>query len=190
MAVTNDYTGFPTNGVVSTNGVLTVQNPPMVSIAYLRSLQDPLNAYAPTVPLTQPFEVVGTVTTYTNLTTGNTSSYYLQDGTAGINIFATGGSTFRPAQGDVVDYVGVLSAYATGFELYADTADNSVPLYLLHGHRQHGPVADADKHSHELRQRLRPALCEHEHRRLAGAAFRRLFRRQGGNAHSTPAPTM
>ncbi len=127
VAVTNDYTGFPTNGVVSTNGVLTVQNPPMVSIAYLRSLQDPLNAYAPTVPLTQPFEVVGTVTTYTNLTTGNTSSYYLQDGTAGINIFATGGSTFRPAQGDVVDYVGVLSAYATGFELYADTADNQFP---------------------------------------------------------------
>ena len=127
VAVTNDYAGFPTNGVVSTNGVLTVQNPPMVSIAYLRSLQDPLNAYAPTVPLTQPFEVVGTVTTYTNLTTGNTSSYYLQDGTAGINIFATGGSTFRPAQGDVVDYVGVLSAYATGFELYADTADNSFP---------------------------------------------------------------
>jgi len=127
VAATNDYAGFPTNGVVSTNGVLTVLNPPVVSIAYLRSLQDPNNAYAPTAPLSQPFEVFGTVTTFTNLTTGNTSSYYLQDGTGGINIFATGGSTFRPALGDVVDYVGVLSAYATGFELYADTADNQFP---------------------------------------------------------------
>ena len=127
VAVTNDYTGFPTNGVVSTNGVLTVLNPPVVSIAYLRSLQDPNNAYAPTAPLTQPFEVFGTVTTFTNITTGNTASYYLQDGTGGINIFATGGSTFRPAQGDVVDYVGVVSQFGTGFELYADTADTQYP---------------------------------------------------------------
>jgi len=127
VAATNDYAGFPTNGVVSTNAVLTVLNPPVVSIAYLRSLQDPLNAYAPTVPLTQPFQATGTVTTYTNVTTGNTSSYYLQDGTGGINIFVTGGSTFRPAQGDVVTFVGVLSQYPTGFELYADTSDNQFP---------------------------------------------------------------
>lgn len=125
VAVTNSI--VPNNGIVSTNAVLTVLNPPVVSIAYLRSLQDPLNNYAPTVPLSQPFQVTGTVTTFTNLTTGNTSSYYLQDGTGGINIFVTGGSTFRPAQGDVVIYVGVLSSYATGLELYADTADASFP---------------------------------------------------------------
>ena len=125
VAVTNNI--VPTQGIVSTNAVLTVLNPPVVSIAYLRSLQDPLNAYAPTVPLSQPFQVTGTVTTFTNVTTGNTSSYYLQDGTAGINIFATGGSTFRPAQGGVVIYVGVLSAFGTGLELYADTADASFP---------------------------------------------------------------
>ena len=131
VAATNDYTGFPTNGVVSTNGVLTVLNPPVVSIAYLRSLQDPNAGYVPTVPVTQPFQVTGTVTTYTNVTTGNTSSYYLQDGTAGINIFATqpppGAPLFRPQQGDVVTYVGVVSQFGTGFELYADTADSLYP---------------------------------------------------------------
>jgi len=127
VAVTNDYAGVPTNGVVSTNGVLTVLNPPVVSILYLRSLVDVNNGYGPTVPLSQPYQATGTVTTFTNLTTGNTSSYYLQDGTAGINIFVTGGSTFRPAQGAVVTFVGVLSSFGTGLELYADSADNQYP---------------------------------------------------------------
>jgi len=124
VAVTNDVV---VNGVFSTNAVLTVLNPPVVSIAYLRSLQDVNAGYAPTAPLTQPFQATGTITTFTNVTTGNTSSYYLQDGTAGINIFVTGGSTFRPAQGAVVTFVGVLSSFGTGFELYADSADNQYP---------------------------------------------------------------
>ena len=127
VAVTNDYAGFPTNGVVSTNAALTVLNPPVVSVLYLRSLVDVNNGYIPTVPLTQPYQTTGTITTFTNVTTGNTSSYYLQDGTAGINIFITGGSTFRPAQGDVVTFVGVLSSFGTGLELYADSADSQYP---------------------------------------------------------------
>ena len=125
VAVTNNV--VPNNGIVSTNAVLTVLSPPVVTIAYLRSLQDVNNGYVPTVPLTIAFQATGTVTTFTNVTSGNTSSYYLQDGTGGINIFVTGGSTFRPAQGDVVTFVGVLSTYYTGFELYADTADTSYP---------------------------------------------------------------
>jgi hypothetical protein len=125
VAVTNSVVS---NGIVSTNAVLTVLSPPVVTIAYLRSLVDPLNGYLPTnSPPTLAYQITGTVTTFTNLTSGNTSSYYLQDGTGGINIFATGGSTFRPAQGDVVTFIGVLSGYATGLELYADTADTSYP---------------------------------------------------------------
>jgi hypothetical protein len=117
VAVTNDVTP---NGIVSTNAVLTVLSVPVVSIGYLRTLVDP-NTFAPTnTPPSIPYKVTGTITTYTNLTTGNTASYYLQDGTGGINIFATLGSTFRPAQGDVVTWTGVLSSYATGLELYAD----------------------------------------------------------------------
>ena len=128
VAVTNDV--FPT-GIVSTNGVLTVLNPPVVSVAYLRSLLDPNNGYNPTVPPSAPYvyQVTGTVTTFTNLTSGNTSSYYLQDGTGGINIFVTGGSSFRPALGDVVVFVGVLSTFSSGLELDADTTVNSTLPY-------------------------------------------------------------
>jgi hypothetical protein len=123
VAVTNDVVP---NGIVSTNAVLTVLTPQQVTIAYLRTLVDPLNGYNPTnSPPTIAYQVTGTITTFTNLTTGNTASYYLQDGTAGIDIFVTGGSTFRPAQGDVVTFIGVLSGYSTGLELYADTADTS-----------------------------------------------------------------
>jgi hypothetical protein len=126
VAVTNNLN--PNNGIVSTNAVLTVINPQQVTIAYLRTLVDPLNGYNPTnSPPTIAYQVTGTITTFTNLTTGNTASYYLQDGTGGIDIFATGGSTFRPAQGAVVTFIGVLSGYATGLELYADTADTSFP---------------------------------------------------------------
>lgn len=125
VAVTNDVA---VNGVVSSNAVLTVRNPQAVTIAYLRTLVD--SAYNPTnIPPTIPYQVTGTVTTFTNLTTGNTSSYYLQDGTAGINIFVTGGSAFRPAQGAVVTFVGVLSAYTSGLELYADSTAGSVFPY-------------------------------------------------------------
>ena len=117
MAVTNNVAA---NGVVSTNAVLTVINPAQVTIAYLRSLVDPITYQPTNVPPSIPYQVTGIVTTLTNLTTGNTASYYLQDGTAGINIFATLGSTFRPALGDVVTFIGVLSSYTSGIELYAD----------------------------------------------------------------------
>lgn len=127
VAVTNDV--YPT-GIVSTNAVLTVQSPPAVSIAFLRTLVDPNSNYVATNS-TQPYLVTGVVTTYTNLTSGDTSSYYLQDATAGINIFATFGSTFRPAQGDVVTFVGVLSSYSSGLELYADTTTRPYTSYTV-----------------------------------------------------------
>jgi hypothetical protein len=125
VAVTNDVVP---NGIVSTNAVLTVLTPQQVTIAYLRTLVDPLNGYLPTnSPPTIAYQVTGTVTTFTNLTTGTTSSYYLQDGTGGINIFVTG-ATFRPAQGDVVTFIGVLSGFTSGLELYADSRpDTSFP---------------------------------------------------------------
>jgi hypothetical protein len=127
VAVTNDVV---TQGIVSTNAVLTVNNPAHVSIAFLRSLVDPNNNYAAT-NTTTPYEITGVVTTYTNLTTGNTSSYYLQDATAGINIFATFGSTFRPLQGDVVTFVGVTSSFSSGLELFADTVGRPYTSYSV-----------------------------------------------------------
>lgn len=116
-------------GVLSSNSVLTVMNPPAVSIAFLRTLVD-TTTYLQTNSIL-PWEVTGTVTTFTNLTTGNTSSYYLQDGTGGINIFATFGSAFRPAQGDVVKFVGVLSSFNSTLELAADTTGNPSTSYTV-----------------------------------------------------------
>ena len=64
VAVTNDVV---VTGIVSTNSVVTVLNPPHVSIAFLRSLVDPNANYSATNS-TQPYEVTGVVTTYTNIT--------------------------------------------------------------------------------------------------------------------------
>jgi len=131
VAVTNDYTGIPTNGVISTNAVVTVLNPQHVTIAYLRTLVD--SAYQPTNSTT-PFEISGVVTAYTNLTSANTSGYFLQDATAGINIFATFASTFRPLQGDTVTFVGIMSYFSsTGLELLADTTTRTYTSYAITG---------------------------------------------------------
>ena len=116
VAVTNDVAA---SGIVSSNAVVTVVNPQHVTIGFLRTLVDPAT-FLPTNSVT-PYQVTGTVTTLTNITSGTTSSYYLQDGTAGINIFITGTSTFRPAQGAVVTFVGVLSSFTSGLELEGAT---------------------------------------------------------------------
>jgi hypothetical protein len=118
VAVTN-----ANGGVVSSNATLSIIVPPSVTVAFLRTLVDPANNFLATNSKTA-YQVTGTITTYTNLTTGNTASYYLQDATAGINIFATFGSTFRPAQGDIVTFVGVMSSFSSGLELYADPVAN------------------------------------------------------------------
>jgi hypothetical protein len=104
----------------SSNAVVVVIGPPHVSIAYLRTLVDG-NFLATNT--TQRWQATGTVTTFTNLTTGDTSSYYLQDGTAGINIFVTHGSNWRPPQGVSVTFAGWLSSFNSTLELEADTND-------------------------------------------------------------------
>ena len=55
----------------------------------------------------------------------------MQDATAGINIFATFGQTFRPLQGDVVTFVGVLSSFSSGLELFADTVNRTYTSYSV-----------------------------------------------------------
>jgi len=115
-----DITGVVAPGTTGGPASLTVTPviPVVTNIAYLRTLVDPATYLATnSVPV---YTVTGTVTTYTNLTTGNTASYYLQDSTAGINIFMTLGSTFRPAQGDVVMFTGFLSSFSSTLELEID----------------------------------------------------------------------
>jgi hypothetical protein len=122
--VSNPYGTTP-----SANVTLTVTNPPTVSIAYLRTLIDPVSLAA--TNNTQLWQVTGAITTFTNLTSGNTASYYLQDGTAGINLFATSGQTFRPQQGDIVTLVGFLQTFQGNLELEADTVGNPATSYTI-----------------------------------------------------------
>lgn len=114
VTVTNSVDGTNSNpaAVLINPRPLTVTN-----VAYLRTLVD--NNYLATNSVSL-WQVTGTVTTFTNITSGNTASYYLQDGSGGINIFQTFGSTFRPAQGDVLTFVGFLSSFNSTLELEAD----------------------------------------------------------------------
>lgn len=122
VGVTNSF-----GGVQSTNAIVVATNPPGVSIAFVRTLVD--SGFAPT-NTTGLWSVTGTITTLTNLTAANTASYYLQDATAGINIFVTLGSSFRPNYGDVVTFVGFLSTFRGNLELVAD-ANNPATSYTV-----------------------------------------------------------
>jgi len=124
VGVTNEF-----GGILSSNAVVSAIPVPSASISFLRTLVDPSTYLA--TNSTQVWSATGTVTTFTNTTTGNTSSYYLQDGTAGINIFATLASSFRPMQGDVVTFVGVLSSFNSTLELVADSANNPISSYAV-----------------------------------------------------------
>jgi len=133
-AVASNPYGNKTSGVFT----VTASAPPQVSIGFLRTLVDTSTYLATNSNSRWP--ATGTVTTYTNLTTADTSSYYLQDGTGGLNIFVThgGGSDlvngnrfFAPQQGDVVTFTGFLSTFNSNLELEADTNDVSTGFTIL-----------------------------------------------------------
>jgi len=93
------------------------------TIASLRSLVD-TNTWLVTDTNTL-WSITGVITTFTNITSGNTASYYLQDATAGINLFVSGGSGFRPAPGDQVTAVGSLLSFNSNLELLVNTNNPS-----------------------------------------------------------------
>jgi hypothetical protein len=114
----------------SANVTVAAIAPPANSIAFLRTLVDPVNYVATNSALR--WQATGVVSTFTNLTTGDTSSYYLQDNTrCGINIFVTHGTNFRPNQGDVITFVGWLSSFNSTLELEADTNDTTTSFTVL-----------------------------------------------------------
>jgi hypothetical protein len=113
----------------SSGAVLKVSAPPSVSIGYLRTLVDPAS-WGPTNS-SLLYTATGMITTLTNTTTANTASYYLQDGTGGINLFCTFGSSFRPSIGDVVTTVGFLSSFGGNLELEANLNDPAQGVVVL-----------------------------------------------------------
>ena len=126
LVATGGY-GSPATSSVT---VLTVTGPLAVTIGYLRNLQD--YAGAPTmVPSTGDigdgtalYQITGVVTTFESLTSGNTSSYYLQDSTGGMNLFISGTTSFLPAAGDIVSASGTLEEYNNNLELDLTAAGN------------------------------------------------------------------
>jgi hypothetical protein len=120
----------------SSNAILVVTGPLATNIAYLRSLMTP--GATPTVGnTTSLFSIQGVITTATNLTSGNTASFYLQDATGGINLFVTGDSTFRPALGAIVTATGTLSLFDDNLELDV-TAGQQFEVYSNTGNT--GPL--------------------------------------------------
>lgn len=124
FVVVGNLNGSVTSSVAN----VTVSGPPAVSISFLRTLVD--GNYIATNSNAR-WQATGIITTFTNLTSGNTASYYLQDATAGINIFVTLGQTFRPMLGDVVTFTGFLSSFNSTLELTASPSDPTTSFVVL-----------------------------------------------------------
>lgn len=126
----------------STYANLVVTAPEGVSIGYLRGLQDYTAAPTITISASGLYTITGTVTVFDSVTSGTTTSLYLQDSTGGINLFITGDTTFRPAAGDIVTATGTIEEYnnnlemdvtpGTEFETYTiDNGTNPLPAAQL-----------------------------------------------------------
>jgi hypothetical protein len=120
------------NSATSTNALLTVNPPKSVSLAFIRSLVN-TSTWQPTDTSTLYAISNVVVTTFTNVTSGNTSSYYVQDATAGLDLFITGDSSFRPQMGDIIRAAGTISSFNNALEL-AITTQNPYEYYQVTGH--------------------------------------------------------
>ncbi len=111
----------------SSNAVLTVIAPPLVSIGYLRTLVDPV-FFLPT-NTTSYYSATGVVTVFSTMTAPQNASFVMQDGTNAIGVFVAGGYSTMPQAGDNIKVTAPLSAFngALQFNLAAgDTAASIV----------------------------------------------------------------
>jgi hypothetical protein len=127
--------------VTSSNAVITVTTPAPEPIAYIRTLVDtntwqPTNTYA-------THTIQGVITVYTNFLAENIAlaSYYIQDDTAGINLYVTGTSTgWRPQLGDIVKAVGHLYTYNNNIEFEVETSFYAWNFVQIIGHTNSLPA--------------------------------------------------
>jgi len=125
------------NSITSGNAHITVNPPVPVNISFLRSLEDPTTWQATNT--SDVFAITGVITTFTNITSGTTASYYIQDATAGINLFITGDASFRPTMGDIVTASGTMSSFNNTLELIIDST-NPYQTYSIIGHTNFLPA--------------------------------------------------
>jgi hypothetical protein len=125
------------NSITSANGHISVNPPAPVNISFLRSLEDSTTWQATNT--SDVFAITGVITTFTNITSGTTASYYIQDATAGINLFITGDASFRPTMGDIVTASGTMSSFNNTLELIIDST-NPYQTYSILGHTNYLPA--------------------------------------------------
>jgi hypothetical protein len=132
---TGSYTVIVTGGVApaaSASTTVTVNPARAVSIAYIRSLED-TNTWQVTDTASIFAISNAVVTMYTNVTSGTTASYYIQDATGGLDLFVTGDASFRPKMGDIVNVSGTLSSFNNSIEILIDNT-NPYEYYRVAGH--------------------------------------------------------
>jgi hypothetical protein len=138
VLVTSGAAGLPYTTTNATTAV-TVNPARVVNIAYIRSLEDTNLADAATTlwQVTDTGSIFtisnAVVTMFTNVTSGTTASYYIQDATGGLDMFVTGNASFRPQMGDLVSISGTLSSFSNAIELLVDTS-NPYQFYGITGH--------------------------------------------------------
>ena len=114
----------------STQDVLTVNPPPLVSIATLHTLLD-TNTWAVT-NTTAPFRVQGIVTTWTNMTSSGSPEFYIQDASGGIVVFWSGaGGTNTPPVGTLVQITGPMAQFSGLLELEPVFGNPLLPVTMI-----------------------------------------------------------
>jgi hypothetical protein len=130
---TGPYYVIATGGAGSANSAtsyVAVAGAVFTNIAYLRTLQD-TNTWLPT-NTTALWQAEGVVTTHTNLTTAGNSSFYIHDGTAGIDVFFGGWSgTNTPPAGARVRVIGPLGVFSSLLEFNLTTSNPNHSVTVL-----------------------------------------------------------
>jgi hypothetical protein len=121
----------PAGQVTSRDATLAVTEKPgpiVTNIAYLHTLIDPAS-FLPT-DTTNLYTVEGVSTTWTNLTTVGNSLFYIQDDTAGICVFVSGGASKFPPAGGRVRVTGPLGHFngLLEFNMVASNTNHSWTL--------------------------------------------------------------
>jgi len=115
---------------LTVKAVLTVNPIQAISIATLRTMVDPVNL-DPT-NTTSIYTITGIVTSWTNMTGTANTEFYMQDATAGMDVFWSGAnSTNRPPAGARVTVTGPAAQYAGLFEIEPVYTNHQTSVVVL-----------------------------------------------------------
>lgn len=114
----------------SSNAVLSVTIPPVLSVYNLRGEVDPV-FFLPTNSPSSYYTVVGTVINKQNMAVAPNYQCTITDGRAGISVYCYGGLTNAPSLGDVVQVTGPVDNYSSLEEFTIYSTDPSTSVTIL-----------------------------------------------------------